>query len=106
MASAPENQREERSFGKTSGKTSGKLRGKLRGNVGENFGEMSGKMSGKTESKIVDLIRKNREIAIPEIAEKLKRTERTIERAIASLKEQQIIGRIGPAKGGHWEVLE
>lgn len=65
----------------------------------------SGKMSGKTEVKIVELLKKHPEITIPEIADKIHRTERTVERLLHKLREQEIIGRVGPAKGGHWQVL-
>lgn len=64
--------------------------------------EASGKMSGK----IVQLMRDYPEITIPELAAQLSRTERTIERLVKRLREDEIIARIGPAKGGHWEVLE
>ena len=73
-------------------------------------GKMSGKMSGKvpesTEGKIVRMMLNNREITIPELAIELKRTERTIERLVRKLKEEEIIGRVGPAKGGYWKVFE
>ncbi len=62
--------------------------------------------SGKTSGKIVELMRKNPEITIPEIASKLRLTTRAIELQIHDLRHQEIIGRIGPAKGGRWEVFE
>lgn len=64
--------------------------------------EMSGKMSGK----IVALVQENPSITIPEIAQHLNRTERTIERLINKLKTDEVIRRIGPAKGGYWEVIQ
>jgi ATP-dependent DNA helicase RecG len=57
-------------------------------------------MSGK----IVELMLERPEITIPELAQRLKRTERTIERLINQLKADEVVRRIGPAKGGHWEV--
>jgi predicted HTH transcriptional regulator len=71
----------------------------------ENAGDL-GKMSGKMSGKIFELMRASPEITIAEIAVKLRRTERTIERLVRELREQEIIGRVGPAKGGHWEVLK
>lgn len=59
-------------------------------------------MSGK----ILDLIRQNPDITIPEIAYRLTRTERSIERWIHRLKAAEILGRVGPAKGGRWEILD
>lgn len=66
----------------------------------------SGKMSGKMGSKIVALMLANPTVTIPDLANALKRTERTIERMINQLKSDEIIGRVGPAKGGRWEVFE
>lgn len=67
-------------------------------------GEKLDKMSGKMSGKIVRLMLEKPEITIPELAQRLKRTERTIERLINQLKADAVIRRIGPAKGGHWEV--
>lgn len=52
---------------------------------GKTAQEMSGEMSGE----IVDLIAKKPDITIPELAAKLKRTERTIERLINRLKAEK-----------------
>jgi ATP-dependent DNA helicase RecG len=69
-------------------------------------GKMSGKMSGKTSGKILDEIRRNHEITIPELSALIEVTERTIERNIQTLQRIGCLRRIGPAKGGHWEVIE
>lgn len=66
----------------------------------------SGKTSGKIGPKIVALMLQNPTVTIPDLAKGLKRTERTIERLINQLKSEEIIGRVGPAKGGRWEVFE
>ena len=63
-------------------------------------------MSGKIGPKIVALMLQNPTVTIPDLAKALKRTERTIERLINQLKSDEIIGRVGPAKGGRWEVFE
>ena len=51
-----------------------------------------------------ELVAYNR--TIPEIAEKLHRSDRAILLQINKLKEEGTIRRVGPAKGGHWEVKE
>jgi len=66
----------------------------------------SGKMSGKTSGKILALIKENRYIAIPELSEKIGVTERTIERNLQKLQDENFLKRVGGAKGGHWEVIE
>lgn len=80
---------------KTEGKTTGKTEGKT-----------TGKRLSKTARAIVDLMRKEPEITIPEMAERLKRSISAIEKQVRQLRDDEMIARIGPAKGGHWEVLE
>jgi ATP-dependent DNA helicase RecG len=72
----------------------------------ETRGKMSGKMSGKIEQQIIELMIAQPQITIPEMALRLSRTERTIERNIAALRQAELVARIGPAKGGHWKILE
>jgi len=43
-------------------------------------------------------------MTIPELAETLKITTRGIEKQIAKLRREGRLRRIGPAKGGHWEI--
>ena len=54
---------------------------------------------------VFDLIKKNKKITIFLIAKKLSVNEKTVKRDIAKLKQKKLLKRIGPAKGGHWEVL-
>ena len=44
-------------------------------------------------------------ISIPEMAETIGISGRSIERNIESLKKKGLLKRIGPAKGGHWQVI-
>ena len=69
-------------------------------------GKTSGKILGKTARSIVESMKLNPGITIPELADQLKRTERAIELQINTLRENEMVARVGPAKGGHWEVLE
>jgi len=64
----------------------------------------SGKSSGKSSVKVVALMKENKDITIPEIAENLGLTTRAIEKQIAKLKKQGLINRIGSEKGGFWQV--
>ena len=66
----------------------------------------SGKSSGKTSGKILALIRENPLVTIPELAVSIGVTERSIERNLQKLQNENRLSRIGPAKGGHWKVLE
>ena len=40
------------------------------------------------------------------VANILSKSSRTIQRAIATLKETNRIKRVGPDKGGHWEICK
>ncbi|MDO9566211.1 MAG: ATP-binding protein [Candidatus Desulfaltia sp.] len=73
--------------------------------LGAKSEQVSGKTSGKTSGKILELMKSNRGITIPELALEIGVTERSIERNIQNLRKEGIIQRIGPAKGGHWEVI-
>jgi ATP-dependent DNA helicase RecG len=66
---------------------------------------VSGKTSGKTSGKILAALEEDRKLTIPELASLIGVTERSIERNIKKLQEQGRLRRVGPAKGGHWEVL-
>lgn len=62
-------------------------------------------MSGKTSGKILNTIRQDGEITIPELALLIGVTERSVERNIQKLQSDGRLRRIGPAKGGRWEVV-
>jgi len=66
----------------------------------------SGKTSGKTSGKIVFALKTDPSLTIPELASMIGVTERSIERNIQKLQAQYRLRRVGPAKGGHWEVVE
>lgn len=72
--------------------------------------EMSPKMSPElsldVHAVIVDLIRQNNAITTNMLAKTLDVSKRTVLRRLEELKEQGRIRRIGPTKGGSWEVME
>ena len=68
--------------------------------------ESSLKSSLKSSQKILELISASPNITISEIADRLGMTTRGVDKNIKRLKEQGIIRRVGPDKGGHWEVIE
>ena len=67
--------------------------------------EFTEKSSEKSSEKVLNLIKNNPEITITSLAKQLGISTRAIEKQIAALKKRNRIKRIGPAKGGHWEVL-
>jgi ATP-dependent DNA helicase RecG len=67
-------------------------------------GKSSGKTPVKTEEKILAAVRESSGISIPEMARILDLSTRAVEKQIRQLKASHRLHRIGPAKGGHWEV--
>ena len=68
--------------------------------------ESSLKSSLKSSQKILELISASPSITISEIADRLGMSTRGVDKNIKRLKEQGGIRRVGPDKGGHWEVIE
>ncbi|HUT43239.1 MAG TPA: winged helix-turn-helix transcriptional regulator, partial [Desulfobacterales bacterium] len=59
----------------------------------------------KTSEKILTALKNDGDLTISDLASLIGVTERSIERNIRKLQEQGLLRRIGPAKGGHWEVV-
>ena len=57
------------------------------------------------QKRILSLIRENHKISASKIAEVLSITSRTTQRDLTALREKNIIKRVGPDKGGYWEIL-
>ncbi len=73
---------------------------------GENSSPKSSPISSpKTEEQIIALMSQNPAISTEKIAESLGITKRAVLKQIQKLKTQGRLRRIGPARGGHWEVL-
>jgi len=62
--------------------------------------------SGETPGMILSALQDDSGLSIPEIANRIGRSERAVERAIRKLRETGNLEHIGPAKGGYWRVLE
>lgn len=58
----------------------------------------------KIEKQILDIILDNPQITQINIANKIKTTPKTVQRGIATLKENKIIERIGSNKKGYWKI--
>ncbi len=66
----------------------------------------TGKTTGKTPSAILQLLAKDPNLSVPQLAARLRKSELTVHRAIRVLRESGRLARIGPDKGGHWQVIE
>ena len=74
--------------------------------VGDRVGEKVGKSLTSNQQQILELLRQHPHMAARELAQQVGISSRKIEQNIARLKKLQFLQRIGPAKGGHWEVLK
>lgn len=65
-----------------------------------------GEKLGENEIKILEFASKNKYITTKELAKKIGIITTAIDKNIAKLKNKGILKRVGPDKGGYWEVLE
>lgn len=61
--------------------------------------------SVETGARILALLAKDSALTVPGIAKHLGLTTRAVEKQLARLKTQSRLRRVGPNKGGHWELL-
>jgi ATP-dependent DNA helicase RecG len=60
----------------------------------------------KTEDKILEIIKRDDKISYDDMADILEMSRRGIAKQIKKLQEEGRLRRVGPDKGGHWEVTE
>jgi ATP-dependent DNA helicase RecG len=99
------------------GKKDGEAGEKIRRRVGEKaekgleeswvkkLGEKLGERLGENENRILEIVAKNKFVTIPELSKTLGISTTAVENNLAKLKVKKMIKRIGPAKGGHWEIV-
>ena len=66
----------------------------------------SEKSSEKNERKVIEAIKNNADITILELAHKTDISNAGVRKILNRLKDKGVLHRIGPDKGGHWEVLQ
>ena len=97
------------------GKTGGKVGGDVVENVvGKDLNDVEKpsdvvenvvENKGNVVENILASISKNSNISTKELAPMCSLSERQVQRIMAKLKKQGVIRRIGPDKGGHWEII-
>ncbi|MFK7806969.1 MAG: RNA-binding domain-containing protein [Saprospiraceae bacterium] len=60
----------------------------------------------KTREKIIRLLKNRNTLSANDLSEIIGVSESAIEKHIVKLKKQKILKRIGPDKGGYWEIIE
>ena len=63
------------------------------------------KSSQKSSQKVLELISVDDKITTQEMADKLEISRRAVAKTIAKLQSAGILRRVGPDKGGHWEII-
>jgi ATP-dependent DNA helicase RecG len=66
----------------------------------------SEKGTEKSSEKILGVIRRNRRISAREIGEMVGISPRAVEKLISKLKREDRLKRVGPDRGGYWEIVE
>ena len=60
--------------------------------------------SGKTRDRVIELLRQNPKLSSTALAAEIGISAKGIQRHLASLKAEGIIRRIGPNRGGEWQI--
>ena len=78
------------------------LRASASGTVQDRLGEKL----GETRTAIVQSMKDNPRVTVSELAKRLRMSTTAIEKNIHHLKMKGYVKRVGPAKGGHWEIVQ
>jgi predicted HTH transcriptional regulator len=89
----------------------------LKEGKGKRLGEKLGKGSEELVEKLVEklaenerhilrLIHSNRRISINDMAKEVGISTTAVHKNLTKLKQRGILRRVGPDKGGHWEVVQ
>jgi ATP-dependent DNA helicase RecG len=82
------------------------LRASASGTVQDRLGEKLGEKLGETRTAIVQSMKDNPRVTVSELAKRLRLSTTAIEKNIHHLKTKGYVKRVGPAKGGHWEIVQ
>lgn len=63
------------------------------------------KTAQKTAQKIIDIVKSNPNVTVAELETILGKSNGAIKEQIQKLKSKGVLKRVGPDKGGHWEVV-
>ena len=87
------------------GKNGGKVGGDVVENIAENIVDGIVEKLSTTRAKIVRIIWKNPNATAQSISKEINIASRNVQEHLRKLQEQGGIRRIGPDKGGHWEII-
>ena len=84
----------------------GKVGGTTQETTQDGLGEKLGEKLGETRATIVRAMLANPRVTTTQLAQFLNISTTAVEKNLKLLKAQGHIMRVGPARGGHWEVLK
>jgi len=67
--------------------------------------EKVGRKLGENEEKILKIILRDKFVTISELSNSLGISTTAVEKNLSKLKKKGLLRRVGPAKGGYWEVI-
>lgn len=59
----------------------------------------------KSSVKIIEAIRENNTVTAVELSQHLGLTLRAVEKQLVKMKLEGVLRRVGPDKGGYWEII-
>ena len=68
------------------------------------MGQNAGQVLAKEETSLLDILLRNPEINVREIASKLDMSKSAVSRLMQKLKDKKIIERVGSSQKGYWKV--
>lgn len=66
----------------------------------------TGEKTVQTREKIISIIKDNPSVTTTELAQTLGLSDKGVEWQLKQLKKSSMIRRVGPDKGGHWEIVK
>ncbi len=78
-------------------------------NIAPNSGEINGETNGRiseAELMLLSVLKKSPSMTNADLAVASRKSERTISRLLAALKNKKLIQRIGSNKTGYWKVVQ
>ena len=87
------------------GKVGGDIVENVVENITENIVDSIVEKLSTTRAKIVRIIWKNPNATAQSISKEINIASRNVQEHLRKLQEQGVIRRIGPDKGGHWEII-
>ena len=72
----------------------------------DGIGQGDKKSDKKSDKEILEFIKRNPSATIQEMQDFSGLSSGGIRKAIQRLKAENLLRRVGPDKGGHWEVVE